>query len=157
MGRSDEQAAKACGRSRATISEWKNHSPDFIMALNIAQNELVRATMLRYREKMVTMTDAAFRGVASAIKRGDAATARWWMDSIGINEIARRLFQETVDPVLPPEGMDAVIDEISTRRVDAFLTAKGTRPLERLRIRETLIAKEAEALREEHGEDDAEE
>lgn len=157
MGKSDGETAKTAGVTRQTVNEWRNHDADFIMAMNAAQNKLIRATMLRYREKMATMTDAAFAGVASAIKRGDAATARWWMDSIGINEIARRLFQETVDPVLPPEGMDAVIDEISARRVDAFLTLKGTRPLERLRLRETMITKEAAAMREEHGEDDDEE
>jgi hypothetical protein len=109
--------------------------------------------MGKFKEKMASLTDAAFRGVASAIRRGDSTTARWWMDNIGINEIARRLFQETVDPVLPPEGMDAVIDEISARRVDEFLSSKNISPLERLRVREKLIAQEAAALREECGDD----
>jgi hypothetical protein len=145
------------GVCRQTINEWRNHDPDFIRALNIARNELVRATMEKFRERAARLTDAALAGVAAAIKRGDAATARWWLERAGIDEVAQRLFQQTVDPVILPEDVNAIYDEMAAVRVDAYLTAKGIGALERLRLREAMTAKEAEALREEPGEDDAEE
>jgi hypothetical protein len=100
---------------------------------------------------MTAMTEAAFAGVSAAIKRGDAATARWWLDSIGIDEAAKKIFEQAVNPTLYPENTEGILDEMAAGRVDAFLTAKGIGPLERLRLREAMTAKEAEALREEHG------
>ena len=91
-------------------------------------------------------------------RRGDATTARWWLDHIGVNEIAKQTFQKTVDPALLPDGLDAVVDEMAGQREDAFLGAKSIGTLERSRIREAMKAKEAEALREEFDKgDDAEE
>jgi hypothetical protein len=139
------------------VNEWKNHDPIFQRALHVAQNELVRATMEKFRERAARLTDAALAGVAAAIKRGDAATARWWLERAGIDEVAQRLFQQTVDPVLLPEGLDAVLMDMAAQRVDSFLAEKGIGALERLRLRQALVAQEAEAMRKEHGESDPEE
>lgn len=100
---------------------------------------------------MAAMTEAAFAGVSAAIKRGDSRAAMWWLDSIGIDEHAKRTFEQTVNPEIYPEGLGAVIDEMAAQRVDEFLTAKGIGALERLRVREAMTAKEAEALRKESG------
>ena len=156
MGRSDAEAGEAAGVCRQTISDWKNHDPIFQSALNIARNELVRETMIRYREKMATLTDAAFAGVSEAIKRGDAATARWWMDNIGINVIAKQIFQRTVDPDILPEELGAVLDSMAGERVDDFL--RGKDPIQRLRFREAMKKKELESLKSEYrmGDDDNE-
>lgn len=93
-------------------------------------------------------------GVSAAIKRGDAATARWWLDSIGLDAVAKATFDKAANPTLHPEEIDAVIDDLAAQRVDAFLTVKGVGALERLRLREALTAKEAVALREEFDKND---
>ena len=149
MGRSDAEAGEAAGVCRQTISDWKNHDPIFRSASNIARNELARETMIRFREKMATLTDAAFHGVSEAIKRGDAATARWWMDNIGINEIAKQIFQKTVDPDILPEEPEAVLDSMAGERVDGFL--RGKDPIQRLRYRDAMKTKELESLKSEYG------
>lgn len=96
------------------------------------------------------MTEAAFAGVSAAIKRGDAATARWWLDSIGMDEAAKRLFEQTVNPTPYPEDTEGILGEMAAGRVDAFLTAKGIPAIERLRVREAMTVKEVEALRQEN-------
>lgn len=149
MGKSDEVAAKACGRTRLTVNQWRNHDPLFQRALNIEQNKLVRTTMLEFSKRMATLTDAAFHGVSEAIKRGDAATARWWMDNIGINEIAKQIFQTTVDPDILPEELGAILDSMAGERVNEFLKNKD--PIQRLRFRDAMKAKELESLKSEYG------
>jgi hypothetical protein len=100
---------------------------------------------------MTAMTEAAFVGVSAAIKRGDAATARWWLDSIGIDEHAKKIFEQTVNPEIHPEGLAEVIDEMAAQRVDEFLTAKGIPAIEKLRVKEAMTARESEVLKKEHG------
>jgi len=106
---------------------------------------------------MLSLTDAAFRGVADALSRGDALTARWWLERVGIDEYAKAAFRQTVAPVILPEDVGAVCGELAAQRVDAYLTARGIGPLERLRVRDSMVREEAAALRDEQGEDDAEE
>jgi hypothetical protein len=96
---------------------------------------------------MTAMTEAAFAGVSAAIKRGDAATARWWLDSIGLDEAAKKIFEQSVNPTLYPEDTEGILDEMAAGRVDEFLTAKGIGALERLRLREAMTAREAECLK----------
>lgn len=99
---------------------------------------------------MTAMTEAAFAAVSAALKRGDSRAAMWWLTSIGIDEHAKKIFEQTVNPEIYPEGLGAVIDELAAQRVDEFLVAKGVLPLERLRIREAMTAKELEALNDEY-------
>jgi len=150
---SDAEAAKAAGVCRQTVSEWRTQ-PQFIAALNFERNKSARQIMQRLRARMSKMTEAALTGVSAAIKRGDAATARWWLDSIGLDAVAKATFDKAANPTLHPEEIDAVIDDLAAQRVDAFLTVKGVGALERLRLREALTAKEAVALREEFDKND---
>ncbi|MHB8939862.1 MAG: hypothetical protein ACYC7K_00450 [Desulfobacteria bacterium] len=149
-GKSDEGAAKACGRSRETVNQWRNHDARFIAELNKERNRLASQIMARLRTRMITLTGAAFDGVASALKRGDSRVAMWWLDLAGIDEHAKKIFEQTVNPEIHPEDIDAVIDEIAARRVDEFMAVKGIPAIERLRVKEALTVKEAEALREEN-------
>lgn len=153
MGKSDAEAAKACGRTRQVVNEWKNHDPQFIRALNIARNELARATMATYQKWMTRAMATAVNEVGKAILRGDVAMSKWLLERLGIDGLAKQMFQQAVDPVIQPEDLNTVIDEMAAKRVDEFLTEKGVSPLERLRLREALTLKEAEALKAENDDD----
>ena len=157
MGKSDAEAAKVCGRTRGVVNEWKNHDLLFQSALNIERNRLARATMGAYQKWMSKATVSAINEVGKQL-RGDIATSKWLLEKVGIENFARQIFEQAVNPTLAPEDLATIIDTIAEENVDAFLTAKGVSPLERLRLREALTAKEEEALREECGAgDDAEE
>ena len=115
----------------------------------IQRNRLTREAMQIFQGRMATMTNSAFAGVSDAIKRGDATTARWWLDNIGINEISRRLFLQTVDPVILPEDMGAILDSMAGEKADDFL--RGKDPIQRLRFRDAMKTKELESLKSEYG------
>lgn len=109
-----------------------------------------------YQKWMVKATVSAVNEVGKAILRGDIATSKWLLEKVGIENFARQIFEQSVNPVLRPEDIATIIDELALMRVNEFLTAKGVSPLERLRLREALTAKEAEALRREFGKDSEE-
>ena len=145
------------GVGRQSISRWRHNDVLFIKELNIAMNRQARLTMQTYQKWMTRALATAVNEVGKAIVRGDVTTAKWLLEKLGIDGFAKQAFQQAVDPVILPEETPAIIDEMAAERVDEFLTAKGVSPLERLRLHEALTAKEAEALRKEHGDDAPEE
>jgi len=149
-GGTDDEAGAVAGVGRQSISRWR-HDPMFVARLNAEQNRVARAAMNTYQKWMTKATASAVNEVGKAIMRGDLATSRWLLEKVGIENFAKLIFEQTVSPVLAPEDTGAVIDVMAGENVDAFLTEKGVSPLERLRLREALTAKEAEALRREFG------
>ena len=149
-GATDEEAGKVAGVGRQSISRWRHNDALFIKELNIATNRQSRLTMATCQKWMTRAMATAVNEVGKAIVRGDVATAKWLLERLGIDAFAGQTFQRAVDPVILPEDMGDVIDDMAAKRVDEYLTAKGVGPLERLRRREALTAKEAEALRAEN-------
>ena len=151
-GGTDDEAGAVAGVGRQSISRWR-HDPMFVARLNAEQNRIARAAMNTYQKWMTKATASAVNEVGKAIMRGDVSTAKWLLEKVGIENFAKLIFEQTVSPVLAPEDTGAVVDVMAGENVDAFLAAKGVSPLERLRLREGLTAKEAEALREGIGKD----
>lgn len=119
--------------------------------LSAEQNRLARQTQRLFRERVGALTKASLDAIEKAIAKGDAQTSRWMLEKVGLENFARQIFEQEVNPVLHPEDLTTIIDEMAERRVDEFLRQKGIGPMERLRLQPTLKAKELESLKDEYG------
>jgi hypothetical protein len=145
-GLSDEASAKLAGVTRKTVSQWRNHDPIFITALNKASAKSAKELMEAYQKNTKSLVNAALVSVAMALKKEDAPTARWFLDKISFSEFAGKIFESMVDPDLPPDTLASVIEEMASKRVDKFLTEKNITGIERLKLQPILKAKEQAAL-----------
>lgn len=151
-GGTDDEAASAAGVGRQSISRWR-HDPLFMARLNVEQDGVAKAAMDTYKKWMARATASAANEVGKAIVRGDVSTAKWLLEKVGIENFARQIFEQSVNPTLHPGDVDGVIVSMAGENVDAFFESKSIGPLERLRLREALVRKESAALKAESGAD----
>ena len=74
-GDTHEDAAKAAGVHRVTVTRWVNHHPAFIAELNRVRADLARQTL----SKIVRLTELAMEVVEKALEAGDREAALRWL------------------------------------------------------------------------------
>jgi hypothetical protein len=104
-GGTHEEAARAAGVHRVTVTRWANHHPAFITALNRAQADLVHGM----RSKVFELTEGALDVVGTAIEAGDVETALRWL-----RLMPPALEESTSDPTEPAEVVERVRKRMPT-------------------------------------------
>ena len=87
-GATDQEAGKAAGVSRETVSRWKNHNPHFQAALNKLQQQVWEG----HRTKLLGVVSAAIETIEEAVKNNPA--------------IAMKILEKCqgLDVIQPPSG-----------------------------------------------------
>ena len=94
-GGTHEDAARAAGVHRVTVTRWVNHHPAFIAEMNRLRTD----TTNRMQAKIAQVTESALEVVQTAVAAGDLQTAQWWL---------RLVPPSLVSAVGPTESVDVV-------------------------------------------------
>jgi hypothetical protein len=86
-GDTDEQAAKAAGVHRVTMSRWRSHHPTFQAALNARRQQVCCASADRLRSVLPTALDTLARAMGA---RSDVQPAKTVLKAASLDKLPPR-------------------------------------------------------------------
>ena len=105
-GRTDAETAAELGVHRCTVSQWKNHHPAFIAALNRTRDSVNAELSDRFR----VLASAALRAIGDALESADPAAR-----TAAAFEVLKRVPLSTA--VVGPRHADQVVFNETARRL----------------------------------------
>lgn len=116
-GKTDEEAARAAGVSRQSLSGWKNSNPYFIVELSEKRAEAWRALM----NPLIEGAQEAMLTIRDAIKGGDVKTAMWLLDKLNIEEPLKDEFNAQKANARTMEGViESIARQKARRRLEGL-------------------------------------
>jgi hypothetical protein len=125
-GGTHQEAAKAAGVDRTTVSRWATKHPAFVSEMNLRKRERAEETIHRVSE----VTLAALDCVAHSVSEGNVRAAIQWLRHFGLGPVMPMSYGPTTSPeyiewrrrmLSPVDDLTSQVDIIEGRTTERAL------------------------------------